>query len=168
MTKVLMMMPVEGGKWEEQNVRIGKIRVKQIKSAFKKFHEIIALLENDESAGELMDFFWALEANKKAEGEEGEEETALIDEDLQNKMFMENVIGAFKILFDKLPEQAFELVSIISGIDEEVLDEQEYNVLFDILEAIIEANDVQTIVQRLKDLFFTTRNKWGGLKAIKG
>lgn len=166
MTKVLMLVEKDGV-WSEENVRIGKMKVRQFKKAFKKINEIIQLLEKDESASELIEYFWNMDQQKK-----GKKESApapiVVDEDLQSKMFMDNIIGAFRILLDKLPEEAFELISIISGIDEEVLDEQDYPVFFDILEAIIIENDVKTIIDRLKDLFFTTRNKWGGLKAIKG
>ena len=167
MTKVLMLVPKEDGNWSEENVRISKMKVKQFKRAFKKVNEIIQLLEKDDSASELIEYFWNMDQQKKANG--GESAPApVIDEDIQSKMFMDNIIGAFRILLDKLPEEAFELVSIISGIDEEVLDEQDYQVFFDILGAIIEENDISLIIERLKDLFFTTRNKWGGLKAIKG
>lgn len=166
MTKVLMMIEKDGA-WVEENVRIGKMKVKQFKKAFKKINEIIQLLEKDESTSELIEYFWSMDQEKKGKGK-AKAPAPVVDEDLQSKMFMDNVIGAFKIVLDKLPEEAFELISIISGIDEEVLDEQDYPVFFDILEAIITENDVKTIIDRLKDLFFTTRNKWGGLKAIKG
>lgn len=167
MTKVLMLVEKDGA-WSEENVRIGKMKVKQFKRAFKKINEIIQLLEKDESASELIEYFWSMDQQKKGKKEESAPAPVVIDEDLQSKMFIDNIIGAFRILLDKLPEEAFELISIISGIDEEVLDEQDYPVFFDILEAILVENDVQLIIERLKNLFFTTRNKWGGLKAIKG
>lgn len=167
MTKVLMLVEIDGS-WSEENVRIGKMKVRQFKKAFKKINEIIQLLEKDESASELIEYFWSMDQQKKGKKEESAPAPVVIDEDLQSKMFIDNMIGAFRILLDKLPEEAFELISIISGIDEEVLDEQDYPVFFDILEAILVENDVQLIIERLKNLFFTTRNKWGGLKAIKG
>lgn len=162
MPKIMLMMPnKESGIWEEENVRISKMKVRQFKGALKKLNEIIQLIDKDEDSRELVDYFWNMDKSKKS-GDAGEKS------EIEEEIFKDSIFGAFKILLDKLPDEAFQLISIISGIDEEILDEQEYDTFFDVLAAIVEVNDVNVIIERAKDLFYTTRSRWGGLKAVKG
>lgn len=160
MAKVLMMVNDE-----EQQVRIGKMKVKQLRRAIKKIQEVINLVQSEESTSELMAYFFDMDKNKK---QDGEESVDIALEDLEDDIFVKNVLGAFDVLLRKIPDEIIELMSIVSGVDEEVIDDQEYDVLFDVLEAIIEENDIKNMIDRAKSAFFTARNKWGGLKAIKG
>jgi hypothetical protein len=155
MAKVLMMVNDE-----EQPIRIGKMKVKQLKKALKKIQEVINLVQGEESTSELMSYF--MNMDKKPEGE------GVGLGDLEDSIFMENVLGAFKVLFNKIPDEITELISIVSGIEEDIIDEQDYDVLFDIVTAIIEENDIKSMIDRAKQTFFTARSKWGGIKALKG
>jgi hypothetical protein len=144
---------------EDQNVKIEKMKVKQLKKALKKIQEIINLVENEESTSELISYFLDMDVKP---GDEG----AALNDALEDKIFIENLLGAFKILFNRIPDEITELLSIVSGIEEEVLDEQDYDTLFDIVQAIIEENDIKAMIERAKQTFFMARNKWGGLKAL--
>lgn len=145
---------------EDQNVKIEKMKVKQLKKALKKIQQIISLVQNEESTSELISYFMEMDVKP---GEEG----AAMDGALEDKIFIENLLNAFRILFNQIPDEITELLSIVSGIEEEVLDEQDYDALFDIAQAVIEENDFKAIIERAKQTFFMARNKWGGLKAIK-
>lgn len=158
MAKVLMMVNDE-----EQQVRIGKMKVKQLKKALKKIQEIISMLQAEESTSELISYFMSMD---KAPALEGEDPEVSLDV-LEDKIFLENVLNAFTVMFNKIPDELTEFIAIVSGVDEEVLDEQDYEVLFDVVTAMIEENDIRSMIDRAKNTFFTIRNKWGGLKAIK-
>lgn len=145
---------------EDQNVKIEKMKVKQLKKALKKIQEIINLVENEESTSELISYFLEMDVKPGNEG-------AAIDDALEDKIFIENLLGAFKILFNRIPDEITELLSIVSGIEEEVLDEQDYDALFDIVQAVIEENDIKAMIERAKQTFFMARSKWGGFKVVK-
>lgn len=159
MTKVLLVINDE-----DQNVKISRMKVKQLKKAMKKIQGVIDELQNNESTSELIDYF--LEMDNPIEGEDDLKE-AVEGKGLEDKMFLEKMLGAFGILFNKLPDDITEIIAIVSGIDEELIDDQEYDVLFDIVEACIEENDIKSIIDRAKNAFFTARSKWGGVKALK-
>lgn len=165
MAKIMITKEVNGAR-EEENVRIGRMKVRQLKKTLKKIQEIVSMVEGEESVSELMNYFMDMKA-EAGETPEGNPDIKL-GEEMENKIFMSNLMGAIKILLNQLPDEFIELISIISGLDEELIDDQDYDVLFDIIEAIIEENDINTIVKRTKEAFFKVRNKWGGLKAIKG
>lgn len=155
MAKVLMMVNDE-----EQPIRIGKMKVKQLKKAMKKIQEIINLVKEEESTSELISYFMDMD-------KDGTKEEIDLAESLEDKIFLENMLGAFQILFNKIPDEITELIAIISGIDEELIEEQDYDVLFDIVGAIIEENDIKSMIDRAKSTFFTARSKWGSLAAIR-
>lgn len=146
MAKVLMV--IDG---EDQNVKIGKMKVKQLKNALKKIQEIINLVQAGEGTGELVEYFMGMD---KSEG-------SGLDNALEDKMFIDNLLGAFGLLFNKIPDEITDLISIVSGIDEAILDDQEYDVLFDTVGAIIEENDIKGMIERAKSTFFMARSKWG-------
>jgi hypothetical protein len=152
MAKILMMVNDE-----EQPIRIGKMKVKQLKKALKKIQEIINLVQDGEGTSELIEYFMSMDKGAGA-----------VDTALEDKMFIENVLGSFNILFNKVPDELTELIAIVSGVDEDIIDEQDYDTLFDIVQAIIEENDFKAMIDRAKNTFFTARSKWGGLKALKG
>lgn len=156
MAKVLMQ--ING---EDENVKIGKMKVRQLKAAMKKTQEIIAYVKDEDSTSELIEYFLSMDPG-------GEKEEIEISSALEDKVFMENMLGAFEVLFNKIPDEITELLAIVSGIESEVIDDQDYDVLFDIASAVINENDFKAMIERAKSTFFEAKNKWGGLKAIKG
>lgn len=151
MAKVLMMV-----KDEEQPIRIGRMKVKQLKQALKKIQEVINLVQAGEGTSELIEYFMGMD-----------KEPGSVNDALEDKMFIDNILGAFKVLFHKLPDEITELLAIVSGVDEEIIDDQEYDVLFEVFEAIIQENDIKGMIDRAKNTFFMARSKWGVLKASK-
>lgn len=165
MAKVLMVRDLGDGKTDEIQVRISKMKVKQLKRALKKIQEIIDVVQSDEGSSELISYFMDMDSKKVDLDLEKEvfEETDFLDD----KVFLENMMGAFKLLFNKIPDEITELITTISGVDEELLDEQDYDVLFDVVEAIIAENDIKSLIDRAKQSFFIAKSKWGGLKIVK-
>lgn len=141
------------GQFDE--IRIKKMKVKQVKKALKKVQEIISIFEEDENTSELLDFFMDMDKTSADE---------ITDEDLQNKVFMENMISAMKLLFDRVPDELTELVSIVSKIEEDIIEEQDYDVFFEIILECVNENDIRSMIDSGKNVFTVIKSKWGGKK----
>ena len=134
-TKVLL--EING---EKVNREIEGVRVKQTKQALKKIKEVFKYIEENRNVAEMVDYL--LETAEKVEEEVKAEE--------EDKKFMEMMIKSFDVLLEEVPEKAVELISVLSGIEEEVLDEQKVDTFFDIFDAILEENDITKLVDRGK------------------
>lgn len=165
MAKVLMVRDLGEGRTEEIPVRISKMKVGQMKKALKKIQEIINIVQNDEGSSELINYFMSMD--NKSSDLDLEKEIFEETDFLEDKVFLENMLGAFQLLFNKIPDEITELITVISGVDEELLDEQDYDVLFDVIEAIISENDIKSLINRAKKSFFIAKSKWGGLRRAK-
>lgn len=146
---------------QEEQVKIGKVKVGQLKQALKKIQGIISTVQDGEGTSELISYFLEMD---KAKTEAADE----IDKEIEDKIFMEKVLSAVTILFNKIPDDITELISILSGIEENVIDDQDVEVLLTIVETIVSENDIRSLIDRVKNSFLTVRQKWGGLAAIKG
>jgi hypothetical protein len=72
--------------------------------------------------------------------------------------FLVKAMGAFNFIAVKLPDRAIELVSVLSGIEKELLEQQKLAKVLDVYDAVIEANDIEALITRLK-------KSWGATKA---
>ena len=61
-----------------------------------------------------------------------------------------DIMGSMEILLSDAPETATELLSIASNIDAKTLDAQDPITFLDIFDAVVEINDIEKIVERLK------------------
>jgi TRAP-type uncharacterized transport system substrate-binding protein len=147
-----VLIEIEEGKMDE--FRIKKMRMKQLKRALKKVQEIISIFEEDENTADLISYFMDMEKTEVAVGED----------QLKDKMFMENILAAMKMLFNRVPDELTELVAIISKIEEELLDEQDYDVFLDVVIECIKENDIKAMINKGKEAFTMGKNLWGGIK----
>lgn len=63
-----------------------------------------------------------------------------------------DVLDALGFLIEKVPERTIELTSVASGIDSAYLEHQDMDTFFEIIEAVVEVNDIEKIVKRVKSL----------------
>ena len=63
-----------------------------------------------------------------------------------------DVLSAFGFLIETVPERTIELTSVASGIDSAYLEVQDMDTFFEIIEAVVEVNDIEKIVKRVKSL----------------
>jgi hypothetical protein len=147
-----VLIEIEEGKMDE--FRIKKMRMKQLKRALKKVQEIISIFEEDENTADLISYFMDMEKTEVTVGED----------QLKDKMFMENILAAMKMLFNRVPDELTELVAIISKIEEELLDEQDYDVFLDVVIECIKENDIKAMINKGKEAFTMGKNLWGGIK----
>lgn len=63
-----------------------------------------------------------------------------------------DVLSAFGFLIETVPERTIELTSVASGIDSAYLEVQDMDTFFEVIEAVVEVNDIEKIVKRVKSL----------------
>jgi len=74
-------------------------------------------------------------------------------------------VEAFPTLAIKLPEQALEILSTLSRIDKEVLQEQELEGILEVYDAVLEENNIEEIIERAKKSLALTKSAFK-LKAL--
>lgn len=73
-----------------------------------------------------------------------------------DKDFMSKAMGAFNFLAVKLPDRLMEILAVLSGIEQRIIENQKMAKVMDVYDAIIEANDIEALVNRLKKSFGAT------------
>lgn len=63
-----------------------------------------------------------------------------------------SIMDAVGFLLEEVPDRLTEIVSIMSGINRFVVEHQDMDTYFDLIEAVIEVNDIERIVERVKKL----------------
>ncbi|MFC0188490.1 hypothetical protein ACFFJY_09345 [Fictibacillus aquaticus] len=83
-------------------------------------------------------------------------------EDENNELAMDlvnHLVNSFETLAVSMPEQATRLLSILSGIDANVLKGQKLMTVLDVYDAVIEENDVERLMTRVKKSLALTAAK---------
>lgn len=63
-----------------------------------------------------------------------------------------SVMDAVGFLLEEVPDRLTEIVSIMSGINRFVVEHQDMETYFDLIEAVLEVNDIERIVERVKKI----------------
>ncbi len=63
-----------------------------------------------------------------------------------------NILDAVGFLLEETPERIVEITSIATGIDRVLIENQDIDTFFDIIEQIFEVNDIEKIFNRIKRL----------------
>jgi hypothetical protein len=74
-----------------------------------------------------------------------------------DKDFMVKAMGAFNFLAVKVPDRVMDIMSTLSGIEKDFLEKQKMVRVMDVYDAILEANDIEALVERLKKSFGATK-----------
>lgn len=148
-------LEVNGGV-EQYSVK--RLKINQLQETMKILGDIVGSLQADESIRALIEetFSAAPEFDEEAVKNFTEEEIEKLkaeNKQASDDRFKEGLFGSFHILLIQLPEQAIKLLSVASGIEEDVLGEQELEVGLDVFDALIEVNDVIALKDRLKKSF---------------
>lgn len=146
---------------ETQTFEIDRVTTLQM---IKLKNEIGAIMKELKGNGELGSFVQTLFNGDMMPTElKTDDDKAQALEQLKDERFINGLAGAFDKLIETLPDRAFNLLSILSGIDTETLEKTYFDELFDVYDAIMEENDITKIVDRVKQSFFGTKDQWGNL-----
>ncbi|WP_445506791.1 hypothetical protein [Niallia sp. 03190] len=142
-TTITLKIKDEQGNIRKETHEIEDINLIQYVEMMKVVNEIIKELQQDDSLkGFVSDIFGDQYKTSESDAEE------LVKE--MDASFVLKAVNSFQTLAIKMPEKAFKLISVLSGIDLEVLKKQKFIDVMDIYDAIIEENDIEKLVNRIK------------------
>lgn len=134
---------------------VERIKLYQFTSTIKIVKDILVELNEQGALKDLLETAFAADPKENKELDETKVEEMLTQ--LDNK-FMIGAIEAFKELAVSIPDKFFELVSVLSGIEQKILNEQDLFDVLDIFDSIVEVNDLNALFTRLKKSLGATVN----------
>ncbi len=134
---------------EDETFVIKKAKFIQLTKLMSTVTDIVKEVKTNEDLKGLLGAF-----NQQVDRED-EEEVRKVEMDIISK-----AVEAFPTLAIKLPEQALEILSTLSRIDKEVLEEQELESILEVYDAVLEENNIQEIIERAKKSLALTTAKF--------
>lgn len=135
---------------------IEKLQFFQFNRTFSLVADILEEVEKNEGVKDMIfDVFFGGADGFDAQDLEGlsEEEIAMLkekaDADVEKK-FVKALFNSFDILLVHIPEKMAELLAVTADIERSVLDRQEMEVVFDVFDALMEVNNIESLVVRGK------------------
>lgn len=64
-----------------------------------------------------------------------------------------SIMDAVGFLLEAVPDRLTEIVAIMSGINRFTVEHQDMDTYFDLIEAVLEVNDIEKIVERVKKIY---------------
>jgi LytS/YehU family sensor histidine kinase len=162
-TITLKIKEVNDGETTVRKVQheVERIKLYQFTATIRIVKDILVSLNEQGALKDLLETTFAPDPKQNKELDQKKVEEMLTQ--LDNK-FMINAIEAFKELAVTIPEKFVKLVSVLSGVEREVLERQDLFDVLDIFDAIIEVNDLDALFTRLKKSLGATVN---GLKFLQ-
>jgi hypothetical protein len=140
-TITLKVKDEQGNVIKNQHV-IEDINLIQFEQMMGTIKEIIKEMKNDESLSDLLSNI--LDGTSKDE-ENPEELVKQLDND-----FVLKLANSFETLAVRMPQQAFKLLSVLSGVELDILRQQKFIDVLDIYDAILEEKDLERLISRVK------------------
>lgn len=154
----------EGNKQTTEEVKVIGMNIFQISRVTKEINALLKDINaNEHLRNAINDYIQSSKANDEynrelinkahAENREIFEAELLSGVDTlkgTSANFVQNLLGSFEILLENAPERLINLLSIASGIRVEILSEQDPYTFLDVFDAVVEANDIPKLVERLK------------------
>ncbi|CEI81309.1 hypothetical protein BN997_01127 [Oceanobacillus oncorhynchi] len=121
---------------------VQSINVFQFQKTLKGIKNIIGIINEDEALKQTFTDMFAAENQ---------------DEELSVTYVIARAAGAFEAVLINIPDEGFELLATLSGLEKKTLMEQKVEDVFDIYDAVLEVNDIEKIVERAKKSFAATK-----------
>lgn len=159
-TTITLKIKGEDGTPQNKQHEIESLNGFQFEGVMKVVNAIIKELREDESLQGLFSSIF---------GEVDVRDVDLQDMDLAqvNSDFIKNGVNSFETLMLKLPSRAFELLAVLSDVELNVLKAQKFDDLLNIYDAILEENDIDKLIKRVKKSFVLTQGKMKFLNLVK-
>lgn len=149
-TQVTLKVKDNEGNIQKKQHEIEDIDLLQFEQMMKVINDIFQQLQNDESLKQLFtDLF------KEGEAQE------------LDQRFIQSLVNSFEVLAVKMPEEAFRLLSILSGVELSILRQQKLLDVMDIYDAVIDENDIERLWKRAKKSLAATKVKMNFMKITR-
>lgn len=132
----------EGNTVKKEQHEIEEINILQMTRAIKVIKDILDTASKDEHLLALLTEFFTEEKSV---------------EEVAPQSFASHLIGSLDVLLIEVPEKAFELLSVLSGIEYDIFMQQKPEEVFDIYDAILEVNDIERLITRAKKSLALTK-----------
>lgn len=142
-TKVTVVYKDEKGAEQKEQHSVEALNLLQFQELMKVIKDIFTKVDQDKQLKELF--------KELFDSEEDDEQADIA--------FVAKLTGSFETLAVYLPEQAFKLLSILSGVKYDVLVQQKAIDAMDIYDAVIEENDIEKLWKRAKKSLAATKAK---------
>lgn len=163
MTQVTLKT-IEGNKEVSETFEIKPMNVFQVMRLSKEINNLLSDIKgNEHLKNALNNYFETSAANKEknnaaikkaqAEGRDVLAAEIYSTRDTISQVggdFINDILGSLEILLSDAPETLTELISTASNIQGDVLKAQDLYVFLDVFDAVVEVNDINKLVERLK------------------
>lgn len=163
MTQVTLKT-IEGNKEVSETFEIKPMNVFQVMRLSKEINNLLSDIKgNEHLKNALNNYFEQSAANKEKNNEaikkaqaEGRDVLAAEIYSTRDTVsqvggdFINDILGSLEILLSDAPETLTELIATASNIDSNVVKSQDLYVFLDIFDAVVEVNDINKLVERLK------------------
>ncbi len=138
---------------EQEEYEIEKMSFFKFGDITKLVTEIIKVVKDDKR---LTDVFSKLFVAQQI----GEEDEKMTDEEkaARDQEFFGKLVHCFETLAVNLPDKALDLLSLLSGIDRNLLGKQDFFTFMDVYDAVLEENDIPKLIERVKKSLGLTKN----------
>lgn len=148
-----------------ENTEIEKMSFKQMINVAKGISRIVRFINQNERLQNVFKQFNAVREEVKqeaieyykAEKKKGKKDDEIEEYDIGTEAITRtgtrvwnDLLSVLADLLDEIPEVIGELLADASGIPKEIVNEQDPIVIMDILDAIVEVNDINKIIERVK------------------
>jgi hypothetical protein len=151
-TTITLKVKDEDGNIKNQQHSIEDIDLIQFEGMMHVIKEIMNKLNNDSSLKELFSSIFSEEFDT-----ENVDEKTLMKMD---KNVLAKAVNSFETIAIHMPQQAFKLLSVLSDIDLDLLRKQKFKDVLDIYDAVLEENDIEVLIARLKKSLALTAAKF--------
>lgn len=155
---------IEGNKEVSETFEIKPMNVFQVMRLSKEINNLLSDIKGNEHLKNALNNYFEQSAENKeknnaaiekaqAEGRDVLAEQIYSTRDTISQVggdFINDVLGSLEILLSDAPETLTELIATASNIDSNVVKSQDLYVFLDIFDAVVEVNDVNKLVERLK------------------
>lgn len=166
MTEVILKVRQEDGSIKNRNHEIEEIDGYQLTQATEIIQNILELLDTQPALRTMMDNFLEKNKKKKAKATPKTAAEKLAAEQEEEDDTVKILINGYQVLFLHLPSQAYELLSAMADIELDLLKKQKVSNLFPIYNAVLEENDILTLIQLGKQSSEKTKQKFGWAKKV--
>ncbi|MFD1066693.1 hypothetical protein [Oceanobacillus locisalsi] len=122
---------------------VESINIFQFQKALKAIKNILGIVNEDEALKQTFNDMFAREND---------------DQEISPQYVISRAAGAFEAVLLEIPDEGFDLLATLSGIEKKTLMEQKVEDVFDIYDAVLEVNDIEKIVERAKKSFAATKS----------
>lgn len=154
-TTVTLKIKSEEGTIINKQHEIEAINGYQFENVMKVVNNIMRELQQDQSLKSLFSSLF------------GDQDVRDVDLAKMNTDILMNAVNSFESLFIMMPGRAYELLAVLCDVDVDVLKSQKVEDLFNFYDAVLEQNDIERLISRVKKSLALTQTKMKFLNMIK-